>query len=104
MLACGEGEYGGTDRDQIVTMLRTVMALLCIPLSELVSFAFSTIPIPFKEFSIYLYCKKVGHTTNESYMQHNTILITAVKMVVLAYLYTCTYRDSISKEFKAFIT
>ena len=50
-------------RDQIVTMLHsvmwvclcipghihcscsTVMALLCIPLSELVSFAFSTIPI-----------------------------------------------------------
>ena len=87
-------------------MLRTVMALLCIPLSELVSFAFTTIPICplLKNFPFTCNCKKVGHTTNESYMQHNIILITAVKMVVLAYLYTCTYRDSISKEFKAFIT
>ena len=46
----------------------TVMALLCIPLSELVSFAFSTIPIcPFLILSIfhlliYVYICSMGQT------------------------------------------
>ena len=40
---------------QIHCSCGTVMALLCIPLSELVSFAFSTIPIcPFLHLLVYI--------------------------------------------------
>ena len=86
MLTCGEGEYGGTDigikllpcyihsvmwvclciPGHIHCSCSTVMTLLCIPVSELVSFAFSTIPIcPFLIQKNFIYAIPIMNELHE---------------------------------------
>ena len=69
-IACGEGEYIVTGiipvlcgcvciPKHIHCLCRTAMALLCIPVSELISFALSTIPImSLKEECVWSYIYK----------------------------------------------